>query len=690
MNHTYQQFVQQPRETDHLTLNHVNMEAHENHVSHKTLGLSSRHLVVRRGWSFKITLLFNDPVFNVQTLVLEALLGTGIGGLSVEIPVTFSNRRTVTQWSAQIHPGDVHSRSLTLHLCSPPLSPVGLYKLQVNILRTHSRRTYAIGSFVLLCNPWLQEDPVYMPSEEQREEYVKKDHGVLYMGTPSNVISRPWIFGQYEQGVLEACLNILQVSPQHINNRQEDYLARGDPTYLSRVVCAMVNCEDDLGVLKGKWSGSMKDGTSPLEWTGSADILKTWAQSSFSSVCYGQCWVFASVMCTVMRVLGIPSRVVSIFNSAHDTNSNLVIEEYYTHTGTKLNLSKDSIWNFHVWVECWMRRSDLTPEFDGWQVLDPTPQEKSGDVFCCGPCPVRAIRNRCFNLPYDAPFIYASVNAAVFTVILRDRVVVRKSLDKGRVGQRIYTKSLGSNEPQDLTCAYKCTQNTNNHTTCGQQGADESLAVSLKIDKVPLMGENICLTVIVTNRANVCRVLKEHVNAQAEEYHGRPMETFWEATERLQVGPRRAVMVRHQIPSSDYEPVLLGHGFLNLAVVLKDEQTQERVIATEEFNMTSPQISIEVLGGDVLQLMKQHTALVSFTNTSSRPLRGAVLTVEASGLLEEKQQTRMVLLQPCQSMEMRVTLRSSTPGTKMLHASLAHSNSPAITRSLHVLSVSPT
>ena len=121
----------------------------------------------------------------------------------------------------------------------------------------------------------------------------------------------------------------------------------------------------------------------------------------------------------VMRVLGIPSRVVSIFNSAHDTNSNLVIEEYYTHTGTKLNLSKDSIWlvlkshlfmlyflhngiffcdckhcnkglctcvcvcpymcrNFHVWVECWMRRSDLTPEFDGWQVLDPTPQEKSG------------------------------------------------------------------------------------------------------------------------------------------------------------------------------------------------------------------------------------------------------------------------------------------------------------------------
>lgn len=46
----------------------------------------------------------------------------------------------------------------------------------------------------------------------------------------------------------------------------------------------------------------------------------------------------------VMRVLGIPCRVVTNFNSAHDTNSNLVIEEYYSETGQKLNHTKDSIW----------------------------------------------------------------------------------------------------------------------------------------------------------------------------------------------------------------------------------------------------------------------------------------------------------------------------------------------------------
>lgn len=45
-----------------------------------------------------------------------------------------------------------------------------------------------------------------------------------------------------------------------------------------------------------------------------------------------------------MRALGIPCRVVTNYNSAHDTNKNLVIEEYYNEKGEKLNYSNDSIW----------------------------------------------------------------------------------------------------------------------------------------------------------------------------------------------------------------------------------------------------------------------------------------------------------------------------------------------------------
>lgn len=216
-----------------------------------------------------------------------------------------------------------------------------------------------------------------------------------------------------------------------------------------------INSNDDCGVLQGNWSENYSNGVNPSEWTGSGSILKQWAKSGYRPVKYGQCWVFAAVMCTgteycmpsmlmrkisnvcfwgenaslktvsslVMRVLGIPTRVVTNYNSAHDTNGNLVIEEYYTEKGEKLPRNRESIWwvgcywcqwwlhycnnltilisliiicpkiweltllyipcrNFHVWVECWMKRRDLKAGFDGWQVVDPTPQEKSGGQSC--------------------------------------------------------------------------------------------------------------------------------------------------------------------------------------------------------------------------------------------------------------------------------------------------------------------
>lgn len=68
---------------------------------------------------------------------------------------------------------------------------------------------------------------------------------------------------------------------------------------MSPPVClSKVNCNDDLGVLEGKWQGSYKDGVQPTEWSSSADILHRWVSSNCSPVRYGQCWVFASVLCT--------------------------------------------------------------------------------------------------------------------------------------------------------------------------------------------------------------------------------------------------------------------------------------------------------------------------------------------------------------------------------------------------------
>lgn len=47
----------------------------------------------------------------------------------------------------------------------------------------------------------------------------------------------------------------------------------------------------------------------------------------------------------VMRCLGIPTRVITNFDSGHDTDGNLIIDEYYDSTGRILeNKKKDSVW----------------------------------------------------------------------------------------------------------------------------------------------------------------------------------------------------------------------------------------------------------------------------------------------------------------------------------------------------------
>lgn len=69
----------------------------------------------------------------------------------------------------------------------------------------------------------------------------------------------------------------------------------------------------------------------------------------------------------------------------------------------------DSIWNFHVWNECWFKRNDLPDGHDGWQVVDGTPQENSEGVMQCGPASLHSIKEGEVYLPYDAKFVIAEV-----------------------------------------------------------------------------------------------------------------------------------------------------------------------------------------------------------------------------------------------------------------------------------------
>lgn len=59
--------------------------------------------------------------------------------------------------------------------------------------------------------------------------------------------------------------------------------------------------------------------------------------------------------------------------------------------------------------------------------------------------------------------------------------------------------------------------------------------------------------------------------------------------------PPPVLKLRHKVPPSAYQSFLAGDDIVNVAAVVKDLATKQRVLATQEFSLSLPQISIEVL-----------------------------------------------------------------------------------------------
>ena len=75
----------------------------------------------------------------------------------------------------------------------------------------------------------------------------------------------------------------------------------------------------------GNWTGDYSGGVEPTDWVNSTAILDQYLETK-QEVKYGQCWVFAAIVTSLMRAVGIAARVVTNFESAHDTDNSMTID----------------------------------------------------------------------------------------------------------------------------------------------------------------------------------------------------------------------------------------------------------------------------------------------------------------------------------------------------------------------------
>ncbi|XP_014874844.1 protein-glutamine gamma-glutamyltransferase E-like [Poecilia latipinna] len=636
----------------------VDLHCHANNVAHNTHEISTSQLIVRRGQPFSITLELDFAFSTSESLKLTVETGR-FPKPSRGTKCTFGTRvatcdvGTKALWSCSINAtSSLQTGCVTLNVTPPADAPVGKYSLSIELGRPSAVKE----SLVVLFNPWCQNDWVYLPDEKERQEYVMNEQGHIYRGTAHCFSPMFWDFGQFEEEMVDICLKLLDVNPKHKRDPEDDVSARCNPIYVGRVISAMINCYDDMGVLQGCWDGNYHDGVCPTRWTSSVSILQRWFQSDCKAVKYGQCWVFAGVMCTVMRFFGIPCRVVTNFESGHDTNNSLTIDQYFDEYGLKKMGKEDSIWNFHVWVEGWMKRPDLDQDgrYDGWQVLDPTPQERSEGMFCCGPAPVSAIHDGHTNLKYDVPFVFSEVNADVVKWKIKadgSKIKMKYLTDTAKVGQKISTKAVGSTAINDLTNTYKykegCTMervafdnavrrmNSPGHDVL--HGTCEVLVVrevELSLEESCLRNsQDIKLNLKLSNRGHSVKSLSISVNAQVTNYTATKVKNVLHDScfQRLNAG--QVVNIPILIPYSAYCKYAVTHDSVKVSVDATDENGDIYETDTD-ITLEEPPISIKVLG----EARLHHPVMVQveFKNPLNETLRFCSLTISGSGLFRSE------------------------------------------------------
>ena len=432
--------------TSQLTTNEIHqidLMATKNSLNHKTQYYVAhrRSLILRRGSTMDFAI---HMARNFDAELDKLRLEIGLGAFLQYLPIL--QNKTFDDATLDARIVQIQERRLELQLNLPANMAIGQWSLRISSKLNGTRdlnTVNVVDSLMVIFNPWCPEDQVFLASEPLRQEYVLNEVGKYYRGSYYRPQGRRWVYGQFDPSVLPSVFLMLNRMGLSVEDRVS-------AAKVARAVSAMANSHDDRGILVGDWSGSYLMGRSPESWSGSAPIFREFLRTDGNPVRFGQCWVFGGVTTTALRTLGIPSRMISNFVSAHDTDSTLTVDQF-NRNGEKLEaITKDSIRNFHVWSEAWMTRNDLPTGFDGWQVIDGTPQQLSMGKFQLGPASVEAVKRGKVRYGYDVGFVFAEVNAPIVKWELdrrTQRFWRRTSVTTGHCGRRMLTKMVGYLDP---------------------------------------------------------------------------------------------------------------------------------------------------------------------------------------------------------------------------------------------------
>uniref|UniRef100_A0A4W4EFS4 protein-glutamine gamma-glutamyltransferase n=1 Tax=Electrophorus electricus TaxID=8005 RepID=A0A4W4EFS4_ELEEL len=663
---------------DASTLRVINLNMYEqtNKMAHRTNMYDYSNLIVRRGQEFTLGIVFNrlfNPQFDIVNI--EFLIGNNPNSTKRTLITMALGENMVesSKWKGRVLRNQAAETKMGITPAADCI--VGLFSTYVTVItslgKVRTERNPKTDIYILF-NAWNPSDMVFMANEDDRTEYVLNSVGIIFNGTVSDKSSRPWNFGQFQQGVLDACLFILDFGKMPLEYR-------GDVVKVTRKASAMINSQDDNGVLVGNWSNDFSLGTAPTAWTGSAEILLSYVSKGGVPIKYAQCWVYAGVFNTFLRCLGLPSRLITNYFSAHDSLGSIETDIVLDEDGQiDMNYTTDSIWNYHCWNEVFTKRPDIPPVFSGWQAVDATPQETSEGYYRCGPVSVAAVKEGELRYEYDASFVFAEVNSDV-VFHKRDKYGNTEvvSVNTTYVGQLILTKMVGSNEPEDITHTYKYPEGSAEDKRSMRQAERQGMRryhsnsssllnvdmqMQMEAKQINTAGD-ISLTIIVSNLSNQVRTVNITLTCKTDYYTGATNQQFKLITQDM---TKQQVFT---VTANEYMEFITGQPFLSFIACGLISETGMKIHSCEALSkLTLCAVLVCQLKGPSQVGMDMYVT-VKFTNTAGYDLRDVTIRLEGSDLmlLKTKQYSN---IRQGSTVKWTESFTPQMPGSKMLMACL--------------------
>lgn len=611
-------------------------------------------LVVRRGQPFTLDLLLNrayDPDKDAISFIFYVSDIEKRGpsdGTSAAVPLLERGSETVGLWSA-VYDSQVDSH-LMVSVTAAADCMVAAWKVDIDtklIGGSSLSYTHPLPIYVLF-NPWCLNDSVYMPGESHRDEYVLEQGGLMFRGVYNIIKPTPWNYAQFEKDVLDCALYLVREVGKVTGS------GRSSAIRTARALSAAVNVQDDNGVLFGNWGKELSDydgGTHPLKWVGSLAILQRFYEKK-KPVKYAQCWVYAGILTTICRALGIPCRPVTGYDAAHDSQGSLTIDIIMDEEGNTMDeFTRDSVWNYHVWNEVWMERPDLGPQYGGWQALDATPQETSEDKFRCGPASLKAILDGELQRPYDATYVFAQVNADKILWKYSGEIQPLKLMarDTTSIGQNISTKAIGRMEREDITDTYKYPERTREERMTMEKALRKSENIFARYylndafndvtfefdlrDDIKI-GQDFSVVLHMKNRSTINEhQVKGTLRVDTVTYAGVTGDGVKRYEFDMKLKPEQKEKVQMLVTFDDYFKKLIDQASFNIACLVTIVDRKFDYFAQDDFRVRNPDIKITIDGKPVSR--QEFTVHIKVENPLPIPLKNGKFYIQGPGLDEQ-------------------------------------------------------